>query len=47
MNCKDCSFWYQGIDDDFPQCHCPDIEIAPCEDEDFSKDWEEYEEIYW
>lgn len=47
MNCKDCSFWYQGIDDDFPQCHCLYDDVAPCEyDEDFSKDSEEYEEIY-
>lgn len=47
MNCKDCSFWYLGIDDDFPQCHCLYDEVAPCEyDEDFSENSEEYEEIY-
>lgn len=47
MNCKDCSFWYRGIDDDFPQCHCPYDDIAPCEyEENFSEDLEEYEEIY-
>lgn len=47
MICEHCGYWYQGIGDDFPQCHCPDDDIAPCEyDEDFSKDSEEYEGIY-
>ena len=48
MNCKDCAYWYQGVDDDFPQCHCPYDDVAPCEyDENFLEDLEEYEEIYW
>lgn len=46
MNCKDCVYWYQSPEDDFPCCQFkgPDG-TAPCEyDEDFSEDLEEYEE---
>ena len=29
-----CGYYYKGEDDDFPCCHCPEGDIAPCEDED-------------
>lgn len=34
MNCKQCSYYWQDSDDDFPQCHFNSLGIwdtAPCE----------------
>ncbi len=39
MKCKDCFYWWQDEDDDFPQCHCPeDIPVAPCEYNDITEE---------
>ena len=30
-----CGYYYQGEDDDYPCCHCPDdLHPAPCEEDD-------------
>lgn len=36
MKCADCSFCWQGENDDFPCCHCE--EDAPCEEDDYVED---------
>lgn len=44
MKCKDCNYWWQDGDEDFPQCHCPeDIPVAPCEYDDIIEEDEQYE----
>lgn len=42
MKCKDCNYWWQDEDEDFPQCHCPeDIPVAPCEFNDIIEEEDE------
>lgn len=42
MKCKDCFYWWQDEDDDFPQCHYEGLDgTAPCEYEDEERNDEE------
>ena len=41
-----CGYYYKGEDDDFPCCHCPDGDIAPCEDDCYEGDDCDYEVGY-
>lgn len=37
MKCKDCAYYWQDDDDDFPQCHFEKLgewDTAPCECDD-------------
>lgn len=34
MKCTECMYCWQAEDDDFPICHCPENDIAPCEYEE-------------
>lgn len=42
MHCWDCSYCWQGEEDDFPCCHCHEFDVAPCEYEDV--EWYEGDE---
>lgn len=42
MSCWDCSYCWQGEEDDFPCCHCHEFDVAPCEYEDV--EWYEEDE---
>lgn len=45
MKCADCSFCWQGKNDDYPRCHCEGI--APCEEDVYvdDEDDEDYSEL--
>lgn len=45
MKCADCSFCWQGDENDYPCCHCEGI--APCEEDDYvdNEDDEDYPEL--
>lgn len=41
MKCKDCAYYWQDDDDDFPQCHFVKLgrwDEAPCEDDEAYED---------
>lgn len=42
MKCSECNFYWKDENDEFPCCHCEGD--APCEDDSYSYDEEEYEE---
>ena len=40
-----CGYYWQGEDDDFPCCHCPDDGFpAPCEAEDDFDEYDDYDD---
>ena len=40
-----CGYYWQGEDDDFPCCHCPDDGFpAPCEGEDDFDEYDDYDD---
>ena len=46
MKCADCSFCWQGENDDFPCCHCEE-DMLPCDLDDLNKDDDDYDFGEW